>query len=655
MMVQKTRKEAVLSISGKAEERKQESGQMEKTKLKTLTENSLFKERLLRNIFLVSMFIGAFLPLSYIFYIHPAFDRLLTEDKREDAISVARHLSASIHLEIDRLEKDSMPKGLLREAVRQKIDFGLTRLRVFSNSGELILSTDPHDAGRINKESHFYEALVKGIPHAGVVSRHSDYLGGEMAPLDLVETSMPLMKNGKFVGVIQVHYDITALKAKLDQLLFRSLGLLSGLAACLLVVIVWVLHKGNKNIIRRRQAEEVLQEAHDTLEIKVEERTQELRRTNERLQLEIEERKRAEERISESRATLQTVFEGISEPLVMLGEKLDVRMLNRAALQYYGFADYEEIIGKPCHEALKGEPAVCDGCLIPDACTSGSKVVFERKGLFDLDRLEQVVVYPLGEVVGKPRGCVFQINDITDQRNAERQMVRTDRLSSLGQLSGGIAHEIRNPLSGVSLFMDVLFDEDKFKRTDEELEIYKEIKENISKINMIIKRILAFARDSETDSTEIDINSLIRDSLKFWYEKMRTYEIKLELCLDEKARSVFGDPIGLQQVLNNLVQNAIDAMSRGGRLRIATRKGISSLHQNRPVVNVELQDTGMGIKPEQWEKIFDPFFSTKPTGTGLGLAISNQIVQSHGGVLSFATQPGRGTTFIVELPVTSEE
>jgi signal transduction histidine kinase len=132
---------------------------------------------------------------------------------------------------------------------------------------------------------------------------------------------------------------------------------------------------------------------------------------------------------------------------------------------------------------------------------------------------------------------------------------------------------------------------------------------------------------------------------------MRNAEIKLELSLDEDLPTIFGDVIGIQQVVNNLVQNGVEALDGGGSLQISTQNGMSSFYENRPVVIMSVEDNGPGIAQDLEEKIFNPFFTTKSTGTGLGLSISHQIIERHGGVISCTSNQGQGTTFTVELPV----
>ena len=366
--------------------------------------------------------------------------------------------------------------------------------------------------------------------------------------------------------------------------------------------------------------------------------------------------KRAEEEISQARAMLQMVFDGISDPLFMLAQDMTVKMLNQAAHRYFQVSSNHEVIGRSCYDLSDGKCSFCEDCEIQKAILKGKSITFERRGLFDPASIEQVTVYPLDDSVGGISGAIVGITDITESRKLEEHMIRVDRLSSLGQLSAGIAHEIRNPLAGINLFVDVLTDEEKFQRTGQELEILGEIKRNIKKMDGIIKRILDFARQSESPILDkLDVSLLISDTLKLWRSAMTKAGIVLHLSVAEDLPHLRGDAIELQQVLNNLLENAVDAMGRGGHLRITARQGVFSLDEHRQAVILTLQDTGPGIPVEHRGSIFNPFFTTKPAGTGLGLAISHRIVSRHGGTIFCESTTDMGTTFRIEFPIASGE
>ncbi len=369
----------------------------------------------------------------------------------------------------------------------------------------------------------------------------------------------------------------------------------------------------------------------------------------------ITERKEAQEKLDKAGAMLKMVFDGISDPLLMIDTQSVVKILNEAACRYFHIARREDAIGKSCYELAPGRCEPCGNCAVSSAISGRNPIIFERKGLFDPERIEQVTVYPVDEVTSGVSGVIMRISDITESKKMEKHLIRADRLSSLGQLSGGIAHEIRNPLAGINLFIDVLGDNEKFTRTPQEQGILDEIKLNIKRIDGIIKRVLDFSRLTEAaPRSRVNVSVLLEDSLKLWHSRMTKEGILLALSVEDSLPEVLGDAIEIQQVLTNLIQNAIEAMEKGGTLSAGIRKGVLSMDKKRPAVITSVKDSGPGIPLDLQKNIFNPFFTTKHTGTGLGLAISHRIVSRHGGFISFESVPGEGTTFTVELPTAAE-
>jgi len=371
------------------------------------------------------------------------------------------------------------------------------------------------------------------------------------------------------------------------------------------------------------------------------------------LQKEVEERKKVERQLLQSKSNLQSVFDGISEPLIMVDRRMIIKILNKAAKDYTRMSQYQDILGQPCYKMLAGNSSPCPDCQFHMAQLRKNPVTFERCGLKDPSRFEAVVIYPMQSEMQSEGNAIIRIEDITEQRKIEEQLIRTDRLSSLGQLSGGIAHEIRNPLASINLFTDILCDEEKYERNGQEMELFDEIKENIDRIEQIIKRVLDFAKPPVTTSDEINLNDLTRKSVKFWSSKLRKSNINLNLNLNDGLPPVQGDIIGLQQIINNVVLNAIEAMDQGGNIDIQTALGKSSAAATKHAVFLSVSDTGPGIPAAHQDDIFNPFFTTKATGTGLGLSISHQIIKRQAGAISFETDPQVGTTFTIELPAGS--
>ncbi|MEW6352158.1 MAG: ATP-binding protein [Thermodesulfobacteriota bacterium] len=242
------------------------------------------------------------------------------------------------------------------------------------------------------------------------------------------------------------------------------------------------------------------------------------------------------------------------------------------------------------------------------------------------------------------------VRDVTRRKLMEEHLRRSDRLASLGFLAAGIAHEMRNPLTGVSLLMDDLHDHLSDRRQDQEL-IRRALKE-IDRVENLINGLLDFAVPSRRVSLEVrPIGEVLDDTLFLVRKLCKNNKISLSAETDEALPLIELDPEKLQQALLNLVLNAIQSMPDGGSLRVEVKKAPpdESLLSG-PAVRISVTDTGTGIAARDIPYVFDPFFTRNPSGCGLGLAIVHSIVQEHNGRISVSSQVGKGTTFRVELP-----
>ena len=229
-----------------------------------ISENNILKVPFLRNILLVSLVIVIALPLYDILFIYPAFTKLLTDDKRDDAVQIARHLSSFLVSQDTELKKNLLQAHLSREMEqlgKVRDDFDLIKLKFFSKSGEVIFSSDSKDIGDINDKRYFHEIVAKGKIYAEVIQKDTESLEGQKMPADVVETYVPLMKDQAFLGAFEIYYDITAKKAELDSLLSRSSMVLFGLAFALLSVISITLFREKKTTTERKNIQARLQEA----------------------------------------------------------------------------------------------------------------------------------------------------------------------------------------------------------------------------------------------------------------------------------------------------------------------------------------------------------------------------------------------------------
>jgi PAS domain S-box-containing protein len=249
----------------------------------------------------------------------------------------------------------------------------------------------------------------------------------------------------------------------------------------------------------------------------------------------------------------------------------------------------------------------------------------------------------------------FFVRDVTQRKQLEEHMRRSDRLVSLGVLAAGIAHEMRNPLTGLSLVMDDLHDHLHDRPMERDL-IQKSLQE-IDRLENLINGLLDFAVPSRKVNLQVrPFGDVLTNTLFLVRKLCKNQGIALSVAADERLPLLNMDPERLQQAILNLLLNAIQAMPTGGSLQVET-KGIPEQESllSEPAVRIAITDTGKGITPEDIPYIFDPFFTRTPSGCGLGLAIVHSIVQEHEGRVSVFSKLGQGTTFWVDLPVATEE
>jgi len=223
----------------------------------------------------------------------------------------------------------------------------------------------------------------------------------------------------------------------------------------------------------------------------------------------------------------------------------------------------------------------------------------------------------------------------------EEQLRRADRLTALGELSAGMAHEIRNPLGSIKGAVEIL--KDDYSSDDAKYEFIQILLKETDRLNNIVQEFLGFARPKQPSFQQADLNEALDSVLTLTAQEARKAGIRLEKRLDPGIGKRSLDAGLLKQAFLNLVLNAIQAMPQGGVLTVE-----SSLRDG--AIEVKIKDTGSGISEESRKKLFSPFFTTKKNGTGLGLAITYRIVENHRGRIDVASEPGKGATFTVTIP-----
>jgi len=263
-------------------------------------------------------------------------------------------------------------------------------------------------------------------------------------------------------------------------------------------------------------------------------------------------------------------------------------------------------------------------------------------------RVLRVGVWPLGEE-GSDQGMLVSVRDGRAESDPEEVK---DHLTSLGELSACVAHEIRNPLTGIRT--TVQFVTSKLGAEDPHREPLGEVIAEIDRIEQFIEDLLLFARPAEVTRATGDINALLGRVLDAMAPQFEEAKVDVRRNLSPEVPSLSISPDAMQQVAQNLLRNAMEAMPEGGKIRVTT--ALKRFRSGRPpIVELFVSDTGHGIPESLQDQIFKPFFTTRPAGTGLGLPISASIVRAHGGRIAARNRAGGGATFRVILPLDEAE
>jgi two-component system NtrC family sensor kinase len=240
-------------------------------------------------------------------------------------------------------------------------------------------------------------------------------------------------------------------------------------------------------------------------------------------------------------------------------------------------------------------------------------------------------------------GRLVIFDDITGRAELERRLVQADKLSSIGLLAAGVAHEVNTPLAVISTYAQMLAKQ--VAGDEQKSRILEKIARQTFRASEIVNSLLNFSRNPTTELTEVQLNRVIQETLSLLEHQMKKAGIEVRAKLDSGIEPVKGNPGKLQQVFLNLFLNARDAMASGGVLEVVTRPTDAG-------VAVDVTDTGHGIAPEHLSRIYDPFFTTKSAtrGTGLGLSVTYGIIQEHGGAIEAISRKGEGTCFHLEFP-----
>jgi signal transduction histidine kinase len=345
---------------------------------------------------------------------------------------------------------------------------------------------------------------------------------------------------------------------------------------------------------------------------------------------------------SEGRRKFKTLFDvvdvdGIEEQLYVHDLDYNLIIANMSKLRSHHLTA-EQIAGQKCYQAFHHRDTPCSGCPARETFKTKKSAAVEL-GPAELERIFKTYTYPLTGEAGNLLGVVHYMRDVTEQKSLERENERMSRLAALGELSAVIAHEIRNPLSGVGISAQAL--SRSLHAGDFHESNLKNILKGIRKVDDVIKGLLDFATPKEPVLAPVSVNKVLEEALFFSAPQAQESQITIEKSLGKALPSVLLDQEQIKRVFINIILNALQAMPRGGELRIRTTKSAGGR------VMVRLTDTGVGIPPAILKRIFDPFFTTKSQGAGLGLSISRTILEKHHATITCDSQEGTGTAFAI--------
>jgi signal transduction histidine kinase len=318
-----------------------------------------------------------------------------------------------------------------------------------------------------------------------------------------------------------------------------------------------------------------------------------------------------------------------------------------------GRADY---IGKPFADVLHDVPEVLR--VLQQAFDSND---LPNRAEMKLRKTGRAMGYTLSHIHdddGRMVGATMFFKDLTRVEQIEERERLRDRLAALGEMAAAIAHEVKNPLASIEVMAGVL--KRQVQDREDALDILADIIKEAKMANAIVVEVLEFVRPIQLQVERADLNEVLKDSITLAEGKMRRGAVSINTAIDSDVPDLLADPHQLRQLFSNLLANAFEALGGEGHVNIRAwllpgEEDAVGVDPQPPQVVVEVHDSGPGISPEDLERIFSPFFSTKPQGTGLGLAIVRNVVDAHDGRIDASSAPGRGTTFKVTLPVVPSE
>lgn len=355
----------------------------------------------------------------------------------------------------------------------------------------------------------------------------------------------------------------------------------------------------------------------------------------------------------------KNVLESISFGLVVFDEQNKIKFLNKFAQDALGQKNDASIILEDVFgiEAVQKIESTISSNKLP---ALRQEVLIVRIGAQNMDL--GYSIYPV--LIDGKKHFALTFMEISQSKHIQSEIIRMDRMASLGVLASGIAHEIRNPLAGIKAMAQTL--EEELEGDETKIEYSQRIVRQVNRLDKLLKSFFSYAKPQRPNPIKSDIPDIVREVLPLFERRIKEKNIKVKEVYSPSLKKIFVDSHQIQQVFFNLIINAIHAMENGGVLTIKARlpeetNPIIDRRQRIPKLfsniydEISIIDTGCGMDQSVLKNMYNPFFTTKPTGTGLGLSIVYQIIREHGGQITVDSEVGKGTNFKILLPVYIEK
>ncbi|MBA7800722.1 two-component system sensor histidine kinase AtoS [Citrobacter freundii] len=472
-------------------------------------------------------------------------------------------------------------------------------------------------------------------PGRDVMSTQSAIVvSGQQVRGDILNSMLPIKRHGEVIGYIwanELTEDIRQQARKMDVRIVAVLA--AGLLISLLLIVLFS---------RRLSANiDIITDGLLTLGQKTPTRLPELPGELGQISRSVNA---LAQTLLETKTLNDLIIENAADGVIAIDRQGDVTTMNPAAEQITGYT-LHELVGQPYARIFSNTPFSSP---VLDTLEHGTEHVAQEVSFPGRDRVIEISVTSsrIHNAHGELIGALVFFSDLTARKETQRRLAQTERLATLGELMAGVAHEVRNPLTAIRGYVQIIRQQTTLPEHQEYLSV---VLNEIDSINKVIQQLLDFSRPRQSQWQQVQLNALIEETLILVQTSGIQARITFTTELDTHLPAIVADRELLKQVILNILINAVQAISARGDIKIRTWQYTASQQA------VTIEDNGCGIDIALQKKIFDPFFTTKASGTGLGLALSQRIINAHQGDIRVASMPGCGATFTLILPTYPQE